>query len=780
MKTDVLAQRAELTRGVLRGLQARHAHERGGGALVAEVAEHGDSDALLARVLLVAQRLEQRLQAVATEARQLGARGLLDLVGAVALALDEPRYVPQIQVDEHAPVDRLVRHHERERRDDLLELAKRVGHLLEIDRLAAGAADLVLVTRVAHHAAEQLRRLHRRAGLHVELREGELRLRVARIELHGLLVRRDRLRELLHLGIALGDPHVRGGIARALRERLLLPLARLGVLARLALDLADLPEHLALSRRRDLRELEQHRHGLVVLAHPAVLLHQVERDVLIIGHALVQRLERREWLALRHLAAVVLDEEVAGLGIAGLELRVPLALLLQLLRRDPRHDLDVVSARVAAREAVSGLGADESEHLVPVVQRLLELLLALECARAALVELGVLRVEADGLVVVRDRFGTHVVLGHHLAELREPARLVARDDPLPRGDRAGVIVLLPVLLAERDEVARVIGLELREALVLRDREVLLAPPLVHVGDRREHSGVVREPALQPDQRLERLLLEALAPVALRELELEPRLAGGGGDHRLVLLDRLVVSPRVLEQHDQPPLRLELEARLRDGLLERGDRLVLRAGLLVELAEGVPLEMPAHALRPGLLVLGEQGRERLLASIDIDHAAGELDLEVVALRRELDRAAVLGDRLVVLAHGLERLPAARHDLDLARRIAAEQLLGGGVALERDVALAGREHRVAALDPQLRVGRIELEELLEVRVRAIVVTGRQREVGERPQRLLLHVLRGRVRERLVVCSARILGLAAGLLGLADEEPGLCVGVLLRDRA
>ena len=96
-----------------------------------------------------------------------------------------------------------------------------------------------------------------------------------------------------------------------------------------------------------------------------------------------------------------------------------------------------------------------------------------------------------------------------------------------------------------------------------------------------------------------------------------------------------------------------------------------------------------------------GGQRLLAAIDIDDPAGELDLEVVALRRELDRAAILGDRLVVLAHALERLTAARDDLDAARRIAAEQLLGGGVALERDVALAGGEHRVAALDPQLRV-------------------------------------------------------------------------------
>ena len=130
----------------------------------------------------------------------------------------------------------------------LLELAERVGHLLEIDRLAAGAADDLLVGRVAQHVAEQLGRLHRLAALDVELRERELRLRVARVELDRLLVRRDRLGEPLHLDVALAEPLVRGRIARALRERLLRPLDRLVVLARLGLDLGDLLVDLALAR----------------------------------------------------------------------------------------------------------------------------------------------------------------------------------------------------------------------------------------------------------------------------------------------------------------------------------------------------------------------------------------------------------------------------------------------------------------------------------------------------------------------------------------------------
>src|SRR5262249_23039871 len=150
------------------------------------------------------------------------------------------------------------------------------------------------------------------------------------------------------------------------------------------------------------------------------------------------------------------------------------------------------------------------------------------------------------------------------------------------------------------------------------------------------------------------------------------------------------------------------------LLERADRLVLRAGLLVELAERVPLEVAARALGPLLLVLREQAGELLLAAEDVDDPAGQLDLEVVALGRELDRAAVLGDRVVLPAEPLERLAAAGDDLDPLGRIGAEQLLGRGVALERDVALAGCEHRIAALDPELGIARVELEELLEVAV------------------------------------------------------------------
>jgi hypothetical protein len=69
-------------------------------------------------------------------------------------------------------------------------------------------------------------------------------------------------------------------------------------------------------------------------------------------------------------------------------------------------------------------------------------------------------------------------------------------------------------------------------------------------------------------------------------------------------------------------------------------------------------------------------------------------------------------------------AARDDLDAALRIGAEQRLGLRVALERDLALLRREHRVAALDPQLCVVRIEVEELLEVLVGSVVLADGER--------------------------------------------------------
>jgi hypothetical protein len=57
-----------------------------------------------------------------------------------------------------------------------------------------------------------------------------------------------------------------------------------------------------------------------------------------------------------------------------------------------------------------------------------------------------------------------------------------------------------------------------------------------------HSGVAAEAALQTAEQLERLLLLALAPVALGQLELEARLARRDPDDRLVLLERLILLP----------------------------------------------------------------------------------------------------------------------------------------------------------------------------------------------------------------------------------------------
>ena len=110
---------------------------------------------------------------------------------------------------------------------------------------------------VRSSVAQQLAGLRRVAALHVELREREVRLAVARVELDHLLVGGDRLVELLHLHVVLGELLVRARVGRVLGERLLLPLDGFLVLALERLDLGDPRVDVALARRLGLRELEQ-------------------------------------------------------------------------------------------------------------------------------------------------------------------------------------------------------------------------------------------------------------------------------------------------------------------------------------------------------------------------------------------------------------------------------------------------------------------------------------------------------------------------------------------
>ena len=243
---------------------------------------------------------------------------------------------------------------------------------------------VVLVGLVAQHVAEQLARLHRRAGLDVELRERERGLAVARIELHGLLVRRDRLGELLHLDVALAEALVRGRIVRALRERLLLPLDRLVVLARLGLDLGDLLVDLALAARHRRGELEQRaRPPRRTCARMRYAFTRSSDGVLIVGHQRDELLERLARLVLLRLAraAVRLDEEVPGLDRVGIgsSLRstrcialIHFALCSVSWRFMPclPSDRDDVAAAIAAREPVGRLVAEQRHDLLPVGERL--------------------------------------------------------------------------------------------------------------------------------------------------------------------------------------------------------------------------------------------------------------------------------------------------------------------------------------------------------------------------------------------------------------------------
>ena len=153
----------------------------------------------------------------------------------MARPLDEPGHVAQVELHEHAPVHRLVAIMN-ESGEITFSSSPSVSVISRDRSPGRRARDDVLVRVVAKDVAEQLGRLHRRAGLDVVLRERERRLAVARVELHRLLVRSNRLGEALHLDVALGELLVRRSVRRRLREGLLCPLDRLVVLARLGLD----------------------------------------------------------------------------------------------------------------------------------------------------------------------------------------------------------------------------------------------------------------------------------------------------------------------------------------------------------------------------------------------------------------------------------------------------------------------------------------------------------------------------------------------------------------
>ena len=82
--------------GVWRWFGEREANQRLRGAAVAEMAEHRDGHALLSDVFFVVQRIEQRAQAMGSQAREFGARRGLHRGITVARPLDQARHVAQV------------------------------------------------------------------------------------------------------------------------------------------------------------------------------------------------------------------------------------------------------------------------------------------------------------------------------------------------------------------------------------------------------------------------------------------------------------------------------------------------------------------------------------------------------------------------------------------------------------------------------------------------------------------------------------------------------------
>src|SRR5262249_24391691 len=147
-----------------------------------------------------------------------------------------------------------------------------------------------------------------------------------------------------------------------------------------------------------------------------------------------------------------------------------------------RNDRDDAAPRIAARHAIARLVRQQRQYLLPVGERVAVGLGALVDLGPALVDVGVGGLELERLGVVGEGVGRHAVLGEDLAELGQRRCALGVGDALPGGDGLGLVAALEVLLAESDQVAGLVGLEAGQALERGQRQVVLAPAHVQVGD----------------------------------------------------------------------------------------------------------------------------------------------------------------------------------------------------------------------------------------------------------------------------------------------------------
>jgi len=135
---------------------------------------------------------------------------------------------------------------------------------------------------------------------------------------------------------------------------------------------------------------------------------------------------------------------------------------------------------------------------------------------------------------------------------------------LPHLDRLPLVSPLEVLLAEVDEVALVGRLEPRQRLVLRQRQLVLPPAGIQIGERGVHAGVGIETASRPPELGQRLGLFPARNIRSARIDLEPRLAGRDPDQLLVLAEHLVIASGAFQHGDQGGGGSRARSRRGDG------------------------------------------------------------------------------------------------------------------------------------------------------------------------------------------------------------------------
>jgi hypothetical protein len=176
---------------------------------------------------------------------------------------------------------------------------------------------------------------------------------------------------------------------------------------------------------------------------------------------------------------------------------------------------------------------------------------------------------------------------------------------------------------------------------------------------------------------------------------------------------------------------------------------------------------ARADLPLLLQLAEQGRQGLLAPVDLDDPLGQLLLQEVALLHQAHGPAVFFDRVVVLAGGLQYLADAGRHFDPPRRIRLEPVLRHPQDRDRLVELLVLAERVGQVELDLHVGRVERDVLVEVAAGAGQVVLVERDGGEGAEELLLLLLVAGPGQGPVVGGARLVELAAGPVEVAERD-------------